>query len=151
MTVEIIRPSAADAYDLIYPDHLATLSMIEQETMRRSIMNSAQLWLGKDDAAILAMWGLISPTLMSDRAYLWLYTTKHLPGHTFGLVRRSQRIVRGMLDDYSTIVGHCKLDALRSQQWLRWLGAEFGPPIDNITIPFTIKAQQWQQDSAQLA
>lgn len=151
MTAVILRSTCAEAYDLIYPDHLAMLSTMAQESMHRAIMNSTHLWLGIDEGQVLAIWGLIPPTLMSDSAYLWLFTTKHLRQHSFILVRHSQRLVQQMLLDYPLIHGHGHVGARRSLRWLRWLGAEFDEPQGEF-LPFTIKAsQQWQQDSAQLA
>lgn len=152
MTIRITTPNNAEAYDLLFAEHLAMLSTIEQESMQRAIMNSSRLWMAMNGDKIVALWGLIAPTLMSDVAYLWLYTTKHLPGHTIPLVRHSHHAVRQMLREYPTLVGHCACSADRSQRWLRWLGAEFTAPINGTVLPFTIKAtQQWQQDSAQSA
>ncbi len=150
MTTSILRVASADAYDLISADHLAMLPSIEQETMHRAIMNSSQVWMGSKDDAILAIWGLISPTLLSDVAYLWLFTTKHFVGHEFMLVRQSQRSVQEMLKDYSCICGHGSVDNPRSLRWLRWLGAKFGEPQGKF-LPFEIRAPQWHQDSAQSA
>ncbi len=151
MTAIILRVGCAEAYDLLYPDHLAMLPVLEQESMHRAIMNSTRLWLGQDEGRVLAVWGLIPPTLMSDTAYLWLYTTKHLHQHSLILVRHSQRLVQSMLDDYPTIVGHGQVGARRSLRWLRWLGAEFGEPQGQF-LPFTIKAKSlWHQDSARSA
>lgn len=153
MSIRITTPDNAEAYDLLFAEHLTMLSTIEQETMQRAIMNSSQLWMAMNREKIVALWGLIPPTLMSDMAYLWLYTTPNLPGHTIPLLRRSRHAVQRMLRDYPTLVGHCACDAKRSQQWLHWLGAEFDAPKPDIPfIAFTIKAkQQWQQDSAQSA
>lgn len=152
MTASIIRVDGAEAYDLIFTEHLSMLTVIEQETMQRSLMNSSRVWMGMNDDKIIAMWGLIPPTLMSDVAYLWMYHTKHLHGHTFMFIRHSQRAVQDMLKEFPTIVGHAALRNHRSRQWLRWLGAEFGDPINDKIIPFTIKASsQWQLDSAQSA
>ena len=152
MTTRIFSLDSTKAYDLIYRDHLAMLSTVEQETMHRALENSSRLWIGMDDDKVLALWGLIPPTMLSDTAYLWLFTTEHLTGHTFALIRHSQRAVQDMLKEFPIIVGHAKVGARRSMQWLRWLGAVFEEPINNVAIPFTIKAkQQWPQDSAQSA
>jgi hypothetical protein len=147
---EVFRLDSVDAYALICADHLAMLPTIDQESMHRAIMNSSQVWLGSKDDQILAVWGLISPTLLSDVAYLWLFTTKHFVGHEFMLIRQSQRSVQAMLKEYSRIVGHGNVGHKRSLGWLRWLGAKFGEPQGNF-LPFEIRAEQWHQDSAQLA
>lgn len=149
----IIRITGSEAYDLIYEEHLATLSVINQETMQRAMANSSRVWLGEDEGRVIAVWGLIPPTLMSDIAYLWLFTTKNLTRHTFIFIRHSQRAVQEMLEDFPVIVGHAELTNRKSIQWLKWLGAEFGDPVSDRAIPFTItaKAKQWPQDLVQSA
>lgn len=150
MTVTVYKVDPRAAYDLICAEHLSILPDIEHETMQRAMMNSAQLWLGQDDEKVLAVWGLIAPTLLSDVAYLWLYTTKNFTSHQFALIRHSQRAVQAMLDDYPVIVGHGKVGADRSLRWLRWLGARFGDPVGEF-LPFEIRADKWQQDSVRSA
>jgi hypothetical protein len=110
--------------------------------MERAMSNSSRVWIGADDDKIIAVWGLIPPTLMSDVAYLWLFTTEHLNAHTFTFARHSRRAIAMALDEFPIIVGHCKVGASHSIRWLRWLGAEFGEPIHGKAIPFTIKAKQ---------
>lgn len=139
MTASIIRLTGDEAYDLIYPECIAMLSELNQETMRRSMMNSRWVWVGREDEKVLGFWGLIPPTLLSDRAYLWLMTTPHMREHVFVFVRYSQRVVQEMLAEYPLIVGHCTAGQDKSFRWLRWLGAQFGEPIGQL-VPFEIKA-----------
>ena len=142
MKAAIQRLSGPEAYDLIYPRCLATLSELNQETMQRSMNNSSHVWIGYSGTDILAFWGLIPPTLLSDRAYLWLYTTEHMRGHQFMFIRWSQRAVQEMLRQYPLIVGHAQLGAAKSIRWLRWLHAEFSEPQGQL-LPFVIKASSW--------
>jgi len=150
MTASIIQLPGAEAYNLLFPEHLSILSVINQETMQRAMTNSSRTWLGTFDEKIVAAWGLIPPTLMSDRAYLWLFTTKHFDGHEFIFIRHSQRAVRAMLEEFPTIVGHGIVGADKSLRWLRWLGAEFSDPQGDF-LPFTIKANKWHRDLVQSA
>lgn len=150
MTATIMKLTGAEAYDLIYPEHLAILSEIDQETMKRTMTNSSHVWMGFDGMAALALWGLIPPTLLSDRAYLWLYTTKHLRGHEFVLVRHSQRAVAEMLTQFPLIVGNTMADNLQGIRWLKWLGAQFFDSPTPGVLYFEIK-QSWHQQSAQSA
>lgn len=148
----IIRLNGAEAVDLISAEHLPMLPTLDQETIVRSIMNSSRVWAGFVDDKLVAMWGLIPPTLLSDTAYLWLVTTKYLRGHQFLFIRHSQRAVEEMLEDYEEIVGHTLIENRAAQQWLRWLGAKFGDPISGVVYPFTIRRHHtWHQDSAQSA
>lgn len=139
MTAYIQRVSGADLDELISPDIMSNLNSDGLEIMQRSLRNSDCVWIGTEDGKVLGMWGLIAPTLLSDRAYLWLYTTEHLKTYTFIFVRHSQRAVQDMLKIYPNIVGHCAVSAEKSQRWLQWLGAKFGQP-DGKFIPFEIEA-----------
>ncbi len=145
MTLNIQSVTANEAYDLIYTDHLAMLSSVDQETMQRAMMNSTQLWIGSQDGKILCVWGLIPPTMLSDRAYMWLRTTEHMQEHVFLFVRHSQRATAELLKHYPIIVGHCLASNRKAIRWLKWLGAEFGFPQGEF-IPFEIKAKSWPQE-----
>ena len=149
MTSTIRQLSGADAYALIHPEHLAQLPALDQETMRRVMTNSTMLWIGCVDDDPLCVYGLTAPTFLSDRAYLWLWTTSHFDRHVFTFIRHSQRVVEDMLRHYPTIVGHGQVGADRSLRWLRWLGAEFGTPQGQL-LPFTITAKEspWQRQQA---
>ena len=151
MTASIVRLTGADAYDLISPEFFGNLSGIDHETMHRIMHNSSRVWMGKKDGQVLAAWGLVPPSLMSDIAYLWLFTTPHLRGHEFIFIRYSQRAIREMLEEFPVIVGHTRINNRKAIQWLRWLGAKYGEPQGDF-LPFTIEAPQWaQQVSAQSA
>lgn len=140
MSASIIRLAGLQAYDLIYPDYLAMLPGDQQEIMHRSMANSSRVWIGSDDDKILGVWGLIPPTILSDQAYLWLFTTAHMQEHVFTFIRHSQRAVAEMLEQFPLIVGHGIVGADRSLRWLKWLGAEFGEP-QGTALPFQIKAK----------
>ena len=108
---------------------------------------SGEIWTGFVDDQIICAWGLIPPTMLSNQAYLWLWTTPGIQDHKFLLVRHSQRQISKMLDKWDTIHGHCRIDRPDSQRWLRWLGAIFGPPEGNFR-PFTIrKNPTWSTQS----
>jgi hypothetical protein len=150
MTVQIYRLTGEEAYDLIFDEHLAKLSDVEQESMHRTMKNSSRVWLGADESKVIAVWGLIPPTILSDTAYLWLFTTHYMHEHVFIFIRHSKRAVESMLKEFPIIVGHTSVTNHRAMQWLRWLGAKYGDPQGQF-IPFKIEATQWQQDSAQSA
>lgn len=138
MTAAILTMSGDEAYSLIFPEHFAMLPVTDQATMQHAMKNSMAVWVGYDGSQILCTWGLIPPTLLSDRAYLWLWTTEHLHEHVFMFIRHSQREVAQMLERYASIVGHAQINAAKSIRWLRWLGATFGEP-DGLLIPFEIR------------
>ncbi len=151
MTAYITKTIGPVAWDLLYEDHFAMLSDIAQDSMHRAMHNSEVLWIGSNDGVALCIYGLIPPTLLSDRAYLWLYTTPHFTTHQFMFVRHSQRVVADMLQHYPILVGHCETSNRRAQRWLRWLGAVFGPEVEGKVLPFEIRSRQWAQPSVQSA
>lgn len=100
--------------------------------------SSRQLWIGTVEGELVCVWGLIPPTLLSSRAYLWLYTTDKLKGNEFIFVRHSQRVIEAMLREYPIICGHTVPDVPSTHRWLRWLGARFFEPAQGL-IPFEIR------------
>ena len=142
MSLHIQPVAAGEAFDLICGDYFGSLNQIDQETMQRAMVNSAKLWICSQNGEILCMWGLIPPTMLSDRAYLWMRTTEHLKEHVFLFVRHSQRVLAEAHEHYPIIVGHCLVSNPKAIRWLKWLGAQFGEPIGEF-LPFEIKAKLW--------
>src|SRR5215467_288715 len=94
------------------------LSKEEKWGMDYCFSLSMYMWAGLIDGRLACLWGLIPPTLLSNQAYLWLYTTDVIKEHT-------------------SICGHAIAGADKSIKWLRWLGAKFGEPQGK-GIPFRI-------------
>lgn len=104
------------------------------------LMRTTTIWAGFAAERLVCIWGLIPPTLLSDRAYLWLYTTEAIGEHVFLFIRHSQIAVEAMLLEYPIIVGHAAVGNDRAIRWLKWLGAVFDPPEGRL-IPFTIRGK----------
>jgi len=137
MNIQKHKPQAA--WDLLYAPCLATLSDINQDTMTRAIRNSDWIWIGDIDGEIFGFWGLIPPTLLSDRAYLWFYSTPSLCKHIFSFVRHSRDVTAELLTHYPILVGHGRTDDARSLRWLAWCGAQFGDSQGDV-VPFEIRS-----------
>lgn len=110
----------------------------EKETFDHCAALSQTVYQGRINNEIACAWGLVPPTVMSNRAYIWLYTMPVADRHTFILVRYSQLMIQAILKDYEAVTGHCRVDDERAIRWMRWLGAEFGPFQGKI-VPFTIR------------
>ena len=106
--------------------------------MHQCLWMSTAVYVGKIDGKIICSWGVVPPTMMSDQAYLWLYTTEALAEHKFIFVRHSQRVIERLLEEYRALVGHVLVGNDLAFRWLRWLGAEFGEPKGRM-IPFRIE------------
>ena len=135
----LIEPVAREqTRQLILSLEETMLSKEEAVIMNRYIEASISVYSAFVDDQVLGLWGLIPPTLLSDQAYLWLYTTPAAEEHQFIVVRRGQIEVKKMLKTYPKIVGHCVVGAARSIRWLKWMGAVFGQ-ADGKLIPFAIQ------------
>ena len=138
MKVDIKRTGGLRMKNLLAEISDPHLSDGDMAIMDQCMLLSETLWIGMVDKKFACVWGIIPPTLMSTRAYLWLYTTELIKEHQFVFVRHSQRAIELILQDYECIIGHCLVDAEHSKRWLKWLGAEFGHP-DGRKIPFVIR------------
>lgn len=139
MTVSVNKVSRAEAAKQIFS--AITPTPEEAVVFDQWFKSSTDMWIGCQDDRLVCAWGLVAPSLLSDQAYLWLYTTPALQGNEFLFVRHSQRAVANMLELHPTIVGHVQADATDSVRWLSWLKARFGPPIGPM-IPFTIRKRR---------
>lgn len=140
MATTIVPSSREEARDLILSGNAIRITPDELRRFDRIIGATANVWAGYVDGELLAIWGLVTPTLLSDSAYLWLFTTDSVGEHEFVLVRRSQIAIKEMLKRYPRIIGHCVADAERSIRWLKWLGATFGE-LDGDLRPFVIRSR----------
>src|SRR5205823_6185883 len=127
MNVQILSDNNVDISDMVQRSpvsHIPDAVPVLAECIAMSIVR----WTGTVDGEQACAWGLIAPTVLSERAYLWLITTNLVDEHKFIFVRHSQRFMEVMLDKYPVIVGHCVVGEERSMRWLKWLGATFRNP-----------------------
>ena len=139
MTAVISKATGAALIGLLSPEIVGTLDDNAQMIMADALSQSTRVWVGMDDGKIAAFWGIMLPTLISDRAYLWLYTTPALDNHKFVFVRQSQVWIKETLKEFPLIVGHALAGEDKSIRWLKWLGAKFLHPEGKL-IPFEIRA-----------
>jgi hypothetical protein len=102
---------------------------------------SATVWMGLADSKVACIWGVALPTLLSENAYLWLWTSEVVKDHPFIFVRKAQMVIKGLLKEYASVVGVVDLNDVNptsSIRWLKLLGAKFGNPTSNGLIPFQI-------------
>lgn len=137
MTVSLIRADREIVQHWVFTQPELSLTQPEKEQFGRYFLTSTELWVGMKDSELVCVWGLAPASLLSNQAYLWLYTLPALKGNEFLFVRHSQRAVEQMLERYSMIVGHTTAETEQVVRWLRWLGAKFGEPEGKF-IPFTI-------------
>ena len=113
--------TTVDGRDLaaILRQHEVPLSPKEERIINHCHNISFTTWTGYNNGRLVAAWGIIPPTVLSDEVYLWLHTTQAVDVSQFLFVRHSQIFVQKLLAEYSAITGHVKADARHSQRWLQ--------------------------------
>lgn len=137
MSATIHRASLKNVRDLC-----ASVDMAENDcdTMERWYFASVSNWAGFWNGEIACVYGVMSPSLMSDEAYLWLLTNDIVRDHAFTFVRHSQIVVRELLKEYNVVHGHVHRGQINSIQWLEWLGVRLRRhEAVNDLIPFDFK------------
>jgi hypothetical protein len=126
--------------------HSAAANVPEaQEYMKSFLRKSAHTYVGFIDGKVAAVYGLLTPTLLSDMGYMWLLTTDVVDGHKFVFVRHSQVVVGSVLKHYARIVGNTSPADTRAIRWLKWLGATYKYPPDAKLLPFTITRESYEK------
>lgn len=135
--IRIVRDDEIDILDIIRRSAHAKQPGAERSLMS-FMMTSAETWAGYLGDEVACVCGLIAPTMLSDRAYLWLITTSLVDDHPFIFIRQSQIWMQQIRKAYPLITGDVDSANDRAQRWLRWLGADLGFPIRGM-IPFKIR------------
>lgn len=138
MSVHFLDASRQDVENILYSTVYDKMTLDERAIMNQFIYVSQDLFVGNYAGEIACVWGLVPPTLLSTRAYLWLYCTPLVDEHKFLFIRQSQLAVEKMLEKYDTIVGHTTAGNELAIRWLKWLGATFSPS-DGKKLDFTIR------------
>lgn len=130
MTVAVVAGDRdCDVKDLIRRSPVAGIYDAEV-LLKRWLKTSEEVWFGMHDGQIACVYGLNPPSVISNRAYLWLFTTDIIDEHKFLFIRNSQIVVKKALERYPTIVGHVTEKNYAARKWLKWLGAEIDQPTD---------------------
>lgn len=138
MSVAIVSRRDFDVHDLLERAQLIEKVPDAEARLRRFLRTSEQVWLGMHDDKVACIWGLAPSSTISNRAYLWLLTTDIVDQHKFVFVRHSQMVIEEALKLYPIIVGHVEIGNSRARRWLKWLGADIGPPMQGYS-PFVIR------------
>jgi len=122
--IEIVKTAYFDLEKVLSRNKEKLLRADGEDIIRASVARSSDTWVGKVDGEIACVWGLIPPSLLGDKAYLWLITTDLVDEHPFCFVRHSQLAIKKLLKEYPIIYGHVLPDNTRGLRWLKWLGVK---------------------------
>jgi len=136
MKLEIYNITQDQMKQLISSTKGVTVSDDEMTAMESVAKYSQPLLAGMYGDELLAVFGFVPQTVLSDTAHLWVYSTPMVDDHKTIFARTSKSVINTMLDQYSEIVGYCF--TTKAMIWLRWLGAEFSPPRRS-AHPFSIR------------
>ncbi len=138
MTVQINKAPREDIKSLISSHIAPNLDAVELRRFKQFVQVSQSVWYCEIEGEFIGMWGTIPPTLLSDRAYMWVYTNEKVKAHQFVFIRHSQIAIAQVLEQWQEVYGHAEASSLKSIRWLKWLGAEFMEPEGKL-IPFIIR------------
>ena len=130
--------SREEMLDLISSGTWGMVDEDKMKTIKDSLLVSTHLWIGLVDKDLICAFGVAQPSLISERAYFWVWATEKLRDHVFIFTRRSQMVVADLLNQFPTLFGFCDTSEPGAERWLRWLGAKFGPSEGDM-IPFEIR------------
>lgn len=130
-----------NAQRIMDSDLYGHMSGTDQSIMNDWLSKSTTLWVGIIKDKVVCCWGVVAPSLLSTKAYLWLYTHEIAEDDKFMFVRYSQRALEEVFLLYDCIYGHTKASEEQSIHWLKWLGAEFSTN-DNGMLSFEIRKKQ---------
>jgi len=139
MNVRIVQDDQVDILDVIRRSSHGASPNAER-SLSSFMLASSEVWVGYAGDEVACICGLITPTMLSDRAYLWLLTTSLVDDHPFLFIRHSQVWMEQVKKRYRLIAGDVEIGNDKAKRWLGWLGAEFGYPSDG-RIPFTIESE----------
>lgn len=130
MTVCVEVVDRAALWRMIKSSEHIKLSVKDLEKFDAMCSISSDIYMGLVSGELACVWGLIPPSMMSNTAYLWLYTSSLVEEHKFLFVRHSQRWVEECLKQYDSLIGFCRSDNHQAIRWIEWLGGEFKKPQD---------------------
>lgn len=135
--IHAARSSREMTRELILEMHGGILTDEDLRALETCTSQATYLWVGYIHDRPVCAYGLVPPTFLSDRAYLWLYASDGIEPFKFQFVRHSQLIMEEMRKLYPIIYGVTSNDNPRAMRWLKWLGAVYGKSYHGL-VPFQI-------------
>jgi len=134
--ISVFQTTNEQTLGLISEFDLPIVDRVRVEDFTRA---SCMCFVAKSGQTVLCIWGLIAPSFVTPKAYIWVHSRREVSRVSIGFARKSLEVTRKMLEVFPEIVGHCESKSKGSIRWLRWCGAEFGSPTGPL-VPFTLRA-----------
>lgn len=98
------------------------------DALRRSWAFSTHVWVARDGARPIAVWGVGPLSLVAGRGCPWLLASPAFDEHGRQVARRSRQLLDAMRAAYPRLENHVDARNARSVHWLAWLGFTIDPP-----------------------
>jgi hypothetical protein len=77
---------------------------------------------------IVAMFGVVPESLLSDHAQVWMLTSNEIDRMKIRFLKLSRKFIEFLRERYPVLQNFVDCRHERSIAWLEWLGAEVSPP-----------------------
>jgi len=105
--------------------------------LKRSMQNS-QAWAVLVNGRPEAMFGTSDLNVLAGVGSAWFLGTGEVDRHPKEFLRLSREWLPKLFSRYCVLRNVVAVDNSASIRWLKWLGAEFSPPIDVGGVPFVL-------------
>lgn len=119
------------------------------ELFRNRVHSTEHVFVGYIKGDIACIYGLHPPTILSNRAHIWLITTDTVEDNKFIFIRHSQLVIEFALKAYTDIYGETHVKDKGAFRWIRWLGGVYAKGPIGMFVPFHInqgsfEKRRWQ-------
>jgi len=138
--MEVIRGHGEDIYRR-FGEELTAHGEFSPEYFRSVMCHCRDVFVGKYNGTVIGVFGFVSPTLLSNWAYIWSYTPPLVrldPELKRVFAIHSTRNLLRQFSRYERFIGECMEGDLSAQRWIKRLGGVFGTPANGL-IPFTLE------------
>jgi hypothetical protein len=99
---------------------------------------SKEAYVAYDDGYLLAMFGIIGNTVLSDNASPWMLSTTQMQRHPKQVLRTSRNVINLWTDQHKVLYNFIDARYTQSINWARKLGFKIHPaiPYGLLKLPF---------------
>jgi len=131
LVVELREPTSYDVEYLIsnmrQPDIDELMALVGNvaNVVKESVRLSNYKWSVYANNEFVCIFGIGSPTLLSDTGIVWMLGTDLLEKHKGSFIRHSREYIEAMLDVYPYLTNFVDARNKRTIRWLKFMGFTF--------------------------
>lgn len=107
---------------------LASAGKPIESLLGECVRTSVSAWVGLVDGEPICLFGLASPSLLSDTGIPWMIGTDGIDQYSKAFLRRSLWVVAMWRSDYPVLRNWVDVRNKTAIRWLRWLGFTLNEP-----------------------